>query len=272
MTVENAETVKALVDLGRQGSPAQEKPDGGFVLVVPTDARVHDIPPLEPKLTRVRQHVTLHDSDSFVSYVNRYKSEKTRLFAEPGFLASGGKARITAAIDYHLPDGPEHVVHLATYAPRYSEQWERWHKACEEPFRQAEFAEFIEETRADIREPSAAQLLDIVRTFKASKKAEFDSLTYQPNGSVKLVYDERVTQQTGSSGELPEQMTLGIPVYFRGTIYAVPVFVRYRVVQAAVVFQLKLDRADVIEDEAFGELTDAIAKATEIEVYLGRSG
>ena len=67
-------------------------------------------------------------------------------------------------------------------------------------------------------------------------------------------------------------MTLGIPVYFRGTMYAVPVFVRYRVGNGAVEFQLKLDRADVIEDAAFAELTTEIASACGIEVYLGRRG
>lgn len=267
----NSEMVQTIFNMGARGAPTVERPDGGRTAFVPVDSKAVDIPPLEPTLTRIRQHVTLHDRDSFVAYVNRYKTEATRLFAEPGFLASG-KAAVSAVLDYHRPDGPEHVAHIATYAPRYSEQWQRWHKACSEPMRQAEFAEFIEECREDIREPSAAQLLDIVRTFKASKKAEFDSLTYQPNGSVKLVYDEKVHQQAGSSGELPEKMTLGIPVYFRGTVYAVPVFVRYRVGQGAVVFQLKLDRADVIEDAAFAELTKAVAEATEIEVYLGRRG
>lgn len=271
MSLDNAEAVNALVNIGRQGAPKLETAAGGHVIVLPHDARVHELPPLEQPLPRIRQHVTLHDRESFVAYVNRYKSDKTRLFAEAGFLASSGKAAISAALDYHLPDKPEYVAHLATYTPRYSEQWLRWVRACAEPMKQAEFAEFIEECRADIRDPSAAQLLDIVRTFKANKKVEFDSLTYQPNGSVKLVYDER-NQQTGSSGELPEKMTLGIPVYFRGTVYAVPVFVRYRVGQGAVAFQLKLDRSDVIEDEAFGELTDAIAKETEIGVYLGRRG
>lgn len=67
-----------------------------------------------------------------------------------------------------------------------------------------------------------------------------------------------------------ETMTLGIPVYFRGTVYAVPVLVRYRVGNGGVQFQLKMDRADLIEDAAFGELVAATDEATGIEVYLGR--
>lgn len=272
MTEINGDAVRALVDIGRREAPTITRPDGGIVALVPDGTKTIPIDPLEPALPRIRQHVRLHDRDSFVAYVNRYKSDKTRIFAEPGFLAADGRAIVSAVIDYHEKESPEHGAHVAHYAPRYSEQWERWQTACREPLRQAEFAEFIEEAREDIRDPEAARLLDIVRTFKANKKVEFDSLMYQPNGSVELFYDEKVHQQAGTSGELPERMTLGIPVYFRGILYAVPVFVRYRVGQGAVVFQLKVDRPDVIEDEAFQELTSQISEATEIEVYLGRRG
>lgn len=247
-------------------APAHEMPDGGKIVIVPDGYRAERVEPLMPAL--IKQAVFMHDSDSFVSYVERFATDATRIFAEPGFLA-GGQARVVAVIDYHEPRKADHGRHVVTYAPRYSEQWQRWVAACAAPMRQAQFAEFIEEVRADIREPDAALLLDIVRTFKASKRVEFDSVVYQPNGDVKLGYEER-TEQRGSSGSLPEQMKLGIPVYFRGAPYAVPVFVRYRVDSGAVVFSLKLDRSDIIEESAFAELTGAVHEATGIDVYLGR--
>ena len=250
-------------------APSHDTPDGGRLVLVPPGYRTETVAPLEPKLSRIRQDVTLHDRDSFVAYVNRFKSDATRIFAEPGFIASDDRAHVVAVMDYHAPGGVDHAVHSATYTPRYSEQWRRWTAVCERPLKQAEFAEFIEEVRADIVDPDAARLLDIVRTFKASKKVEFDSLTYQSDGSVKLVYDEK-TQQSGSSGALPEQMKIGIPVYFRGAPYAVSVLVRYRVGQGAVMFHLKIDRADVVEDVAFSDITKAIGEATGIDCYLGR--
>lgn len=243
-------------------------PDGGMAIVLPTGYELSKLPPVEPPLPRIRQSLTFHDRDSFVAYVNRFRTEATQLFAEPGFLADH-QAHVTASIDYHLPGVPNRLAHKAAYLPRYSEQWQRWVAACRQPMKQAQFAEFVEENRSDIVDPEAARLLDIVRTFKASKKVEFDSVVYQPNGDIRLGYDER-TQQNGTSGVLPEVMKLGMPVYFRGTTYAVPVFVRYRVADGAVQFQLKLDRADVIEDAAFGEITAAIHEATGIGVYLGR--
>lgn len=247
-------------------APSHDLPDGGKLVIVPDGYKAERVEPLMPAL--IRQAITMHDRDSFVVYVKRFATPATQIFAEPGFL-SGGQAKIVAVIDYHEPAKADHGRHVVTYAPRHSEQWTRWTQACSSPFKQAQFAEFIEEVRADIVEPDAARLLDIVRTFKASKRTEFDSVVYQPNGDVKLGYEER-TEQKGSSGTLPEQMKLGIPVYFRGAPYAVSVFVRYRVDNGAVVFVLKLDRSDVIEEAAFSELTAAVHEATGIGVYLGR--
>lgn len=265
-----AEAIQKIVDLGSQ-SVSHPRADGGVEMLIPAGAQTVTLPPLDKPLVRIIQSVTMHDRESFTSYVNRYKSEDTRLFAEPGFLTTQG-AHMTAVLDYHAANStPMHGAHMAIYRPRYSDQWQRWHKAAQQPMKQAEFAEFIEEHRNDIVDPAAASLLDVVRTFKASKKVEFDSVVYQPNGDVTLAYDEK-TQQQGKSGALPELMKLGIPVYFRGTVYSVPVFVRFKVGGGAVAFQLKIDRSDIIEDAAFSELTTAVREATGIEVYLGRKG
>jgi len=258
--------IKTALDAGAARAPAHDLPDGSRLVIVPEGYKAHPVEAAMP--FRAKASVTMHDRDSFVGYLNRFKKEATRIFAEPGFLA-GGQAKVVGVIDYHSPNAPDHGGHSATYAPRYSEQWVRWQNACKQPLRQAEFAEFIEEVRNDIVTPDAAQLLDIVRTFKASKRVEFDSVVYQPNGDVKLGYEER-TEQKGTSGTLPEQMTLGIPVYYRGTGYKVPVLVRYKVANGAVMFSLKLDRADIIEDAAFAELTKASSEATSIDCYLGR--
>ncbi len=269
MTTNIIDNLATALAAGAQKAPAHDMPAGGTALIVPQGYRVEKLPPLEdPIPARIYQGVTLHDRDSFVAYVNRYKSEATRIFAEPGFLA-GGQARVVGVLDYHKPQTADYGKHTATYSPRYSDQWQRWQRACAQTMKQAEFAEFIEEVRADIVDPDAAKLLDIVRTFKASKKVEFDSVVYQPNGDVKLTYDER-TEQKGTSGSLPEQMKIGIPVYFRGSAYAVNVLVRYKVANGAVAFALKIDRGDLIEDTAFGELTKAIGEATGIDCYLGR--
>ena len=263
----NRDAIDALLDRGAANAAPVATPDGGSLVLVPERFTAKKIEPLEPPLPRIRQRVTLHDQDSFIAYVERYKTDATRIFAEPGFLNQDHQARIIGTLDYHEPGTPRYCAHSALYAPRYSDQWKTW--TSPKALSQLEFAIFIEENRADIRKPEAAQLLDLVRTFKASKKAEFDSLIYQSNGDTVLAYSEK-TEQKGGSFTMPTELGLGIPVYFRGTLYAVPILLRYSVSGGKVVFTLKADRADIIEDTAFSEATKAIAEATGIEVYLGR--
>lgn len=269
------ETLETFISaLGANRAPIAT-PDGGWAVSVPSGYKLEKIEPLEKVLTRIRQSVTMHDRESFIEYINRFKHGETQIFAEPGFLA-GGTAHVTAVIDYHKPAGdglneletPGRNAHIVKYVPRYSDQWKRWSSATA-PLTQAEFAEFIEENRLDIREPAAASLLDIVRTFKSNKKVAYNSVVYQSNGDVRLGYEETTDKSTSSV--LPEQLVLGIPVYFRGPVYAVPVFIRYRVSNGGVVFQLKMDRADLIEDDAFTATTGAIATGTSIGIYLGKS-
>lgn len=261
-------TFEAVLAALNAGQKEHVMPDGGFAVALPHGYHLEKVPALEPPLKRIRQNVTMHDRESFIEYVECFKGDATRIFAEPGFLASGG-AHVTAVFDYHKPETePDRCAHTARYAPRYSEQWKRWTGATA-AFNQAEFAEFIEENRSDIREPAAANLLDLVRTFKANKKVAFNSVVYQRNGDLTLGYEE-VTDKA-SSTVVPEALTLGIPVHFRGPIYAVPVFIRYRVGSGGVAFSLKVDRADVIEDDAFQKMTDEIEQRVTIPVYLGRN-
>lgn len=271
MDVQLKELANQLVDLGAAAGKLVDTPDGGKAVLIPDRFKLHQFPPVDPPeaaLKRISGGVTLHDAASFVLYVNQYKSATTKVFAEPGFIRSDGQARVVAIFDYHEKDTPHHGAHIAQYMPRYSEQWTRWTKAS--AFEQVPFAEWIEENRSDISEPAAASLLDIVRTFKASKKVEYDSVVYQPNGDVRLNYNETTEGKGAQSSVLPERMTLGIPVYFRGERYAVGVWVRYRASNGKVVFNLKVDRPDVIEDDAFNALVADINSKTEIEAYLGR--
>lgn len=274
-----ADTVKELVRLGAYDGSVINNEDGSKSIVVPNEAKLLNISPPEAKLFRVRQNVTLHDKASFVAYVNEHKTGATRIFAEPGFLNSNNEGVVQAVIDYHKaadgnPSTPDYGAHVATYRPRYSDQWKAWEAACDRTLKQAEFAEFIEENRKDIVEPSAASLMDTVRTFKASKKVEFDTLTYTNDGSALLHYSEDVQQHQKAGGQtrMPEKLKLGIPVYFRGILYEVEVFVRFRVLPGSVVFDLKMDRADVIEDAAFTELVADIEQDAATQTFLGHRG
>lgn len=270
----SAEAIQTLLNQGASGAPVRTLPDGGLGIVVPPNYGVKAFPPVNlPLPDHIKQVVTMHDRGSFVDYVNEFKTLRSRIFAEPGFLAQSNKARFVAIIDYHRSGGdegePDRCAHLALYEPRYSEQWERWQAVCGSGFlKQAQFAELIEECRRDIVQPDAANLLDIVRTFKASKRTEFDSYEMDASGNVKLHYSDTV-EKHGATAAMPERMTLGIPVYYGETPYSVGLFVRFRIVQGAVLFDLKLDRPDIIEDDAFKGMMEVVRSECELPVHMG---
>ena len=263
------DTINAIFHKGATASPPVETPDGGFAMLVPEGYRLEKIAPLVAPLTHIQERVRFHDENSFISYVNRYKDGKsTRLFAQTS-RQSGGAATITAILDYHEEDKPRRGAHVAVFVPIFSEEWSRWTKATA-PMLQAYFAEFIEENRKDIETPDAAHLLDIVSRFKATKKVEFNSVVYQPNGDLTVGWDERTEGANGQPITIPTQLELGIPVFFKGERYSVPVFLRYRLADQKLTFSLKIDRGDYIEQAAFDQITAKVAEGTGIEVYSGR--
>lgn len=277
------DALKTALEQGARAAAAIDMPNGGKAVLVPTGYQVHEFESVaeptrvRPPPDRIEQSVILHDADGFVAYVNTFKSAHTRLFAEPGFLSETKQARIIALLDYHAPGSKGDLcTHVAAFTLRYSEQWKRWHAACREALTQEAFADFVEENMADIREPSAASLLDVINNFKAVRKVAYSSVKARVSGSFTIGHEDATEMQ--GQVTLPEKFKLGIPVFFRGTLFGVGVWLRYRVGgQGGVKFQLQLDRPDVIEDEAFSHIVARVGSAegefggVGIPVLLGRA-
>lgn len=244
-------------------------PGGAQGFIIPEGYELKRVEPLEPELPRIKQRVSMRDLASFTSYINRYKSEATRIFGMTGQQSSSKQALFSAIIDYHAKGRPEYCAHGVSYAPVYSEQWKRWTTAA--AMTQPEFAEFIEENRKDIVEPVAASLLDIVSKFRAKKTVDFDAVVYQQNGDLTLGYSEKTEHQGKQGIVVPQTLSLGIPVFFKGEVYSVPVFLRYRLQEARLSFSVKVDRPEYIEQDAFDHLVASITEATETEVYIGQT-
>jgi uncharacterized protein YfdQ (DUF2303 family) len=273
MTASNSMSTEVLDKIHAMGGLAikeVERPDGGKELVVPKDFQTHTIPPLEPRLPRIRQRVTFYDIGSFIEYVNLFKAEGSRIFAVPGHLSGGAGASFKAILDYHQKAAADHSAHVALFVPKYSEPWVRWMAAAKQgPMLQETFGDFIEENAPDIVDPSAAELLDMVNRFRASKKVEFNSVVRQANGDVTIGYAEQTEVQGSRAGvTVPTELKLGIPVFFRGGAYEVRMFLRYKV-QEKLTFSIKADRPEYIEQDAFDGLSAMIGDQTEIRPYLG---
>ncbi len=248
-------------------------PNGALGFLVPEGFELEQVMPPDPPVSSiVRQNVVLYEIDSFIDYVNRFKvSGATRIFAAPGHLNSG-QATIRAVLDYHeSASKPGYNRHQAVFNPPYSDEWARWETLERKPMKQAEWAEMIEENRKDIRDPDGASLLELIRKFKASKVQSYEAVAYQNDGSMAISWQDKTTGVPGVI-PVPEQIVLGIPVFYKGSPYRVDVFMRYRLSEGVLLFNIKRDRPDIIEDAAFTEITSNIAAKTDIPIYLGKVG
>jgi uncharacterized protein YfdQ (DUF2303 family) len=273
---DSSEALDRLFELGRANQPSFQRPDGGLEILVPEGWGTHTIPSLDPALLRVRQQVTMVEAASFITYVNRFKTSNSIVFGLAGHQSKDNLASFTAVLDYHHEASsnnapkPEHAAHVAIYKPAYSKAWSTWLSVGVKT--QQEFGEFLEENRADVRDPLAAALIDLVNNLKLSKKVDYDSVVNRPNGDILLAFSEK-TEQEGSRGNpmgVPKEIKLGLPVYFGGAQYAMTMLMRYRLNAGKVHFQLKADRPDDIEQDAFNELVGGVSEGTQLPVLMGR--
>lgn len=273
MTVETMKHIEGQSQAGK----VIDTLDGGKAVLVPDHMHVHELDPIDPVLTRIKEQVRFPDKLSFIKYVNAYKTRNTKIFADLD------RFTVQAVFDYHS-DGngkePDHCRHTAIYEPALSLEWARWKRACNEPFSQSKLAEFLEENLEDIQKPDASTVLEVVRNLNLTKKAEFKSIDNAHTGARELVFKETITGRGDTTFPIPEHISLGIPVFFGGFAYPVKLFVRFRLTDTKVSFALKIHRAEYVEKQAFQDLlhgkdlaaeaeSGTIAAETGVPVFLG---
>ena len=246
------------------------------VLVLPDDFEAKSMEHVLVSPARKKGTVVLNDSESFVAVVNDQKGESTRLFSTidpPTFTA----------VFNHTALGTGWGDHRAKYNAPLSPEWEAWTGKDGVKMNQVDIAQFIENNLLDVafiapdaatRElgsPDGAMLLEICRTLQAKKKVDFKSSVRLADGSTQFTYDEDV-QGSAVKGTLavPEQFSLGIPVFENGEKWRVDVRLRYRIADGGqLTMWLELIRAHKVIEQADKDLRDKIAAATELQILNG---
>jgi uncharacterized protein YfdQ (DUF2303 family) len=242
--------------------------DGGvpFVLV-PNEYTVKDLEALLPNPIGTKASVTVTDAVSFVAYVQAFADEGTRIFAHD---KQGTEPKVIAVIDYPQKEQPRHGRHRVTLAPRISEQWGRWNTVNGKRMAQADFARFLEENSVDVRAPDAATLIEVAQSIDATKAGAFRSGIRLADGSFQLTYSEQVSATAGDGKlRIPEKITLGIPVFERGELYAVDAWFRYRIDEGKLLLSVDLHRPRFVFDDAFLGLVSTIKSDLTRDVLFG---
>jgi uncharacterized protein YfdQ (DUF2303 family) len=267
MTTE-AEAISKLA--GKAAAPSVvDIGDGRKFLVAPDAAIIrdvsdeHDLKVGSPRY--IKQAPTLQTQDSLVDYVNRFKGADTILFADIG------ADTIVALIDYHAAKQAAHVAHRASLVLARSEEWRLWTDISGKLKPQLEFARFIEENAADVRAPSAGELLDACRDLQVHRKVNFIKAVRTQSDNENFEYSEE-TNATGKRGELeiPTKFVLGLPVYFGEPETEVHAFLRWKLDEGALTLGIQLHRLEHIRQSVFRMIVMAVAERTGCPAVFGK--
>lgn len=246
------------------------------VLLLPEGFHVED---LESKLQapiRKRGTTVLNDSESFIAVVNDQKGDNTRLFS------TINPPTFTAVFNHHA-EKAGWGDHKAKYNAPISPEWGEWNKVDGKQMNQVDMARFIEANMIDLvflqpdpetkhpGSPDGATFLEICRTLEAKKKVTFKSSVRLPDGSTQFTYDEDVAgSAVKGTMSIPEQFTIGVPVFENGEKWRVDVRFRYRIQEGGhLVMWLEMVRPHKTIETAVKELREQIGQKTSLPVLNG---
>lgn len=268
----DSNVIETLARLAREGAPLFEARNGGLEFaIVPDGSHIASLKeyqyPHGLRPDRIIAAPKFQDATSFISYVNTFKDHRTRILADATTLT------FRAQIDYHGHGAdmqPEFLSHQATLPLKLSEEWKLWIGLNDRLVPQAEFAEFLEDNRADIIEPNSATMLEIAQDLQAHSEVNFASKINRRSGAAVLSYEETInTKMSTGSVTVPETFTINIPVFFGESPIEITARLRFRIGEGKLKFQYKLYRPVEVISKAFDAARGWIAGATEMEVLLG---
>lgn len=195
---------------------------------------------------------TLHllTPESFVAAVRDHYDERSAVFADAenskvvavfDFLERGGLAGHVSEESRERGWG-QHRAEIVFALSRKLKEW----KKLTEPVSQLSFAEFLEDHREDVIEPTGADLLGLVTDLEASSSGSFKGRVNLSNGSCALSF----THDTETTVEVPAEIVLGIPLFEHHDAYKLRARLRWRHHQGALTFRLLFPTLqDALEQE-----------------------
>jgi len=232
------------------------------------DARLLAAP--RRKIAKVR----LLDAESFIEYVRRHGSmADSTIWCVADYLA--GKVNFLGILNDHGEDENKAAWrdHRATFAPVFSEEWNRWVAQHKKPFSQADFASFIEDNLKDIAsvegQPTGAQMLEMALTFEANQDMRFKSAIRLQNGGVQMSFAQDDDAQTLQKMQVFDRFSIGFPVFWNGDAYRLDARLRYRVREGKLTFWFELIRQDKVLEAATQTLIAEIREKTGNPFFFG---
>lgn len=230
-----------------------------------------------PLPDRIRATETMVEPDSFVDYVNRFKTVTAIAKAS---LSSG---TIVATLDYHAPTfgypnptandvpAPGYAQHTITLKAEYDEDWKAWEKAFGEYMGQADYGRFIENMAHTIGKPDLATLLSVVEAVDIDRSLRVKSTVNRVNNTVSLNVQE-VDTAGASTGQpinvvIPSDIALVMPVFAGTAAIQVNAKLRYVVDRGHLKFAIDVPGAQKLKRDEFRKIGDDVGARAGIPVF-----
>lgn len=179
---------------------------------------------------------------------------------------------LTVVLDDHAnPSAPDHATHRCQMKARLHPRFEPWLKLHRQGgVSQEDLAVHLEERIADVAEPAGAVLLELARTFTATVSGRFKQAKSLHNGSTQLEWVEEVDGRAGGGQEdVPNDLTLRLPIWQGGDEVTLPAKLRYRVNSGRLTLSVHLLDIDQVMADDLAATAQGVGEALDIEVIEG---
>lgn len=225
----NQQTVDTLAALVAGQGQIRTVENADPFIVVPGGYSVHVIPGTKLNPVRKVAQRKFTEIDSFIGYVQEQKLPETRIYVT-------SQTEVVAVIDHHQPSEESeskagYGEHVAKLTLTHTPEWKTWTAKNAQKFGQREFSVFIEDNLDDISRPSGGDMLDLVRTFRATQNAEFNGVIGEKQGNSQLGFTQTTKTQAGVKGELeiPEDFDLLVAPYEGSTAHTIKCRLRFEI-------------------------------------------
>lgn len=260
-----------LIDVGSAIGNPKTNPEhhGKAYAVVPHGFELQTLEtagrPIHPKAS-----VKLRDAASFVLYVNDHKVPATRIYGQMDparFLVVFDEFLTAEQAGDDLSEQADWREFRAEFAVPPSREWKLWNDANRKQMSQLGFAEFLQDNLPDVTEPEGAALLEMALNFEAVQAGRFVATQRLQNGN----HDLQWKSENNASGsvQLPEHLTLSIPVFENEAPRQITARLRYRLKEGTLAIWYELVRPHKVLEAAFRETWARIAKDTSVPLLLG---
>lgn len=254
--------------------------------VVSLKPYLDEIRPVPERRKGTSTHKTLL---SLIEHANRFKSEHSVLFADPGDRASVNPV-LLAVLNYY-PQGDSKTGwgdHRARYAFPLSEQWKAWKAIDGKPLDVRKFSTFLEKQIEDLADPADAgkiakqiperlgyRLATPTEVLKLSKGLSLvvdhtvTNIVDPTSGEMKLQFEQAHKDKAGKPMDVVKAFLLNIPIFESGAVYGVGARLTYEVDGEKVSFTVHLYREDLYFKDAFDIACEEARRGTALPLFIG---